>query len=927
MPRWIVSVSVAAVALAAAVTVAAWPAQAAYTTVDAQIAGASTDDPALLDARLYLPKSGGKHPAVLLAHGFGGTKDSVAQDAKDLADRGYAVLTWTARGFGRSTGHIHLDAPKYEVADASLLLDWLAQRPEVELDASGDPRVGVVGGSYGGGLALLLAGQDKRVDAIVPMITWNDLSTSLFPGGVFKQAWAGVFFTNGINGGAGFGNTLAGASATPALPSDEPAVPPVEPSVGPTPQPSSSGGTVRQRVDPTCGRWSADMCQAYLRIATTGVLDDATRALLDERSPKAYLSRITAPTLLVQGEADTLFPLSEADANARGITDAPVRVAWFTGGHDGGNGPQSDQDRVKYLMLQWLDHYVKKTGADPGTSFTYSRVTGLDAVERGRLATGYSVTAYPGLGGQTTTAVTLTGRARQIANPPHGRPAGLTSLPGVGVSAGLLGNFATDMPGQFARFSTQPLKDGAAIVGSPTVSIKVASATGDATVFVKLYDVAPNGIATLTNGLLAPLRLADLPATLDQAQPISVQLPAIVTQVDAGHRLWVVVATADQAYLGPVQPQTYLVDLGSPTLTLPAVGGEPIVTPDALWIWVLVAVVALLLIAVVTAVAVARVRAKRKDRAVVQEYAETPLHVEGLRKTYGSFVAVDRVDFTVERGQVVGLLGPNGSGKTTSLRALMGLTRATAGDVFIFGHRLAPGAPVLSRIGCLVEGPGFLPHLSGERNLRAYWRATGRPWADAYFDEALAIAGLGDAIHRRVKTYSHGMKQRLAVAQAMLGRPELLVLDEPTDGLDPPQIAEMRRVLQRYAVDGRAVLVSSHLLAEVEQTCTHAVVLHKGRVVASGRVDEIVGDTPTTTFEVSDVDLAQKALDRLPGVSGYAVDGARTLVVDLGDVPRSDAVGALVRAGVGVDRVAPRRRLEDAFLALVGESTAGSGDR
>jgi ABC-2 type transport system ATP-binding protein len=121
--------------------------------------------------------------------------------------------------------------------------------------------------------------------------------------------------------------------------------------------------------------------------------------------------------------------------------------------------------------------------------------------------------------------------------------------------------------------------------------------------------------------------------------------------------------------------------------------------------------------------------------------------------------------------------------------------------------------------------------------------------------------------------------------------------------------------------------VSSHLLAEVEQTCTHAVVLHKGRVVASGRVGEIVGDSPTTTFEVTDLDLAQKAFDRLDGVSGYAVDGPTTLVVDLGDVPRSEAVGALVRAGVGVDRVAPRRRLEDAFLALVGDSTAGSGDR
>jgi ABC-2 type transport system ATP-binding protein len=169
------------------------------------------------------------------------------------------------------------------------------------------------------------------------------------------------------------------------------------------------------------------------------------------------------------------------------------------------------------------------------------------------------------------------------------------------------------------------------------------------------------------------------------------------------------------------------------------------------------------------------------------------------------------------------------------------------------------------------------------------------------------------------------MKQRLAIAQAMLGLPELLVLDEPTDGLDPPQIAEMRRVLGRYATDGRAVLVSSHLLAEVEQTCTHVVVVHRGAVVAAGRVEEIVGDTPTTLFEVNDIDLAQRALDKLH--VPYAVESGRSLVVQLDGVPRAQAVAALVNAGVGVDRVMPRRRLEDAFLALVGESTSGSGDR
>jgi ABC-2 type transport system ATP-binding protein len=256
----------------------------------------------------------------------------------------------------------------------------------------------------------------------------------------------------------------------------------------------------------------------------------------------------------------------------------------------------------------------------------------------------------------------------------------------------------------------------------------------------------------------------------------------------------------------------------------------------------------------------------------------------------------------------------------------MGLIAPTAGDIYIFGHRLIPGAPVLSRLGALVEGPGFLPHLSGLANLRLYWRSTGRPEADARLDEALEIAGLGEAVHRRVKTYSHGMKQRLAIAQAMLGLPELLVLDEPTDGLDPPQIAEMRRVLRRYATDGRA-FVSSHLLAEVEQTCTHVVVVHKGEVVASGQVEDIVGDSPSVQFDVSDVAAASGVLNRMDGVRSVVGEHNDTLVVDIDGRPRAEVVAELVRAGIGVDRVVPRRRLEDAFLSLVGGDTKASGER
>jgi ABC-2 type transport system ATP-binding protein len=360
---------------------------------------------------------------------------------------------------------------------------------------------------------------------------------------------------------------------------------------------------------------------------------------------------------------------------------------------------------------------------------------------------------------------------------------------------------------------------------------------------------------------------------------------------------------------------------------LPTVAGQPIASPNTIWRWILAALAAVLAAGLGVAIWLGRRRQRRADRSVEAAYADVPLVVRGLRKEYADgLVAVAAVDFTARRGEVVGLLGPNGAGKTTTLRVLMGLINPTAGDILVFGHRLVPGAPVLSRLGALVEGPGFLPHLSGMANLRLFWQSTGRPTVDAHLDEALDIAGLGDAIHRRVRTYSHGMKQRLAIAQAMLGLPEVLVLDEPTDGLDPPQIAEMRRVLRRYATDGRTVLVSSHLLAEVEQTCTHVIVVHQGRVVASGPVDDVIGDSSSVQFDVSDPARAADVLRR-GGAGSVVGEGGGILVADLNGTPRAAAVAALVEAGIEVNRVVPRRRLEDVFLALVGGDTKAGGER
>jgi ABC-2 type transport system ATP-binding protein len=946
----VVTWSIVAAVVLAALVWAALPSRAAYITQARMLTVHTGPDGATavnLDTTYYEPRSASAAhpvPAVLLAHGFGGTKDSVTNQAEDLASRGYAVLTWTAEGFGASGGQIHLDSPDWEIKDGSQLINWLATRPEVDKTGSGEPRVAAVGGSYGGGFSLLLAAYDKRVDAIVPMITWNNLATAFLPSadggapsdGVFKKAWAGLFFGSTAGGGSDATTTPSDLGAGPSSAGTSSTGP--SPGAAGLPDATAPDATAPDATVPTndaaCGRFAADVCRAYLSIASTGTATPADIALLERSSPAGVLDRIKAPTLLIQGEADSLFPLSEADANARGLAagGTTVRVAWFTGGHDGGSGPQSDQDRLNNLTDQWLDHYLKGTGPTPSDAFSYSRIAGLDANTNGVVALAFDVSRYPGLGGQSTSQIAVAGPPQPAANPPNGTPAAISSLPGAG--GGGVASFArgvtTDVPGQHADFYSEPLPQSVDVVGSPRVSVKVASPTGTAVVFVKLYDVDPAGSLSLPNGLVAPVRLTGLPANIDAAQPVTVTLPAIVHRFEAGHALRLTVATSDQSYATPAAPTVYTVALGGAAsgtgIGLPSVHGVEQAGSDSPWWWALGILVAAIALGTAAIVMLARRRGRRRVLAVRADYANVPLVLHGLRKEFGSFVAVARLDLEVRPGQVLGLLGPNGAGKTTTLRVLMGLTQPTQGEIYVFGHRLVPGSPVLSRLGALVEGPGFMPHLSGRENLSLYWRSTGRPLADARMDEALDIAGLGSAIDRRVKTYSHGMRQRLAIAQAMLGLPDLLVLDEPTDGLDPPQIAEMRRVLRRYATDGRAVLVSSHLLAEVEQTCTHVAVMHKGEKVADGPVDDIVGDSPTVQLDVSDVGAAERILAGFAGVQAVESDGDG-LVVNMDGTPRSEVVAALVQAGIGVDRITPRRRLEDAFLALVGGDTKASGER
>jgi ABC-2 type transport system ATP-binding protein len=332
------------------------------------------------------------------------------------------------------------------------------------------------------------------------------------------------------------------------------------------------------------------------------------------------------------------------------------------------------------------------------------------------------------------------------------------------------------------------------------------------------------------------------------------------------------VETTDMAYQLPTSPRSYTIALPTNTLAVATIDGR-IVRTGAPWAWLVTGLAAMLIVIGGGLVVTLR---RRRRRTVDPELSQVPVDIEDLVKDYGDgYRAVDGVSFRVQRGQVVGLLGPNGAGKTTALRVLMGLIAPTSGTVRVFGERVEAGAAVLSRIGSFIEGPGLLPHLSGRDNLRLFWAATGRPPQDAEFDTALEIAGLGASVDRKVKTFSAGMKQRLAIAQAMLGLPELLVLDEPTNGLDPLQIAEMREVLHRYAATGRTVMISSHLLAEVEQTCSHVVVMHNGKLVAAGSVAEIAR-TGDTQLAVENPQLAQEVL-RAAGLDSQTVAARRSL--------------------------------------------------
>ena len=296
------------------------------------------------------------------------------------------------------------------------------------------------------------------------------------------------------------------------------------------------------------------------------------------------------------------------------------------------------------------------------------------------------------------------------------------------------------------------------------------------------------------------------------------------------------------------------------------------------------------------------------------------LSVQNINKRFGGLQALSEVGLQIAPGQIYGLIGPNGAGKTTTLRMLMGLIFPTEGSIYMDGKAVYPGSPALANLGSFVEGPGFLPHLSGRENLDLYWKSIGRS-GEKYLDEVISITKLGTALDKKVRSYSQGMRQRLAIAQAMLGMPDLLVLDEPTNGLDPAGIQEVRALLRQLANEGCTIFVSSHLLSELEMICDHLVMLREGKVIFTGKTSELLAaQQPVVVAKPEHMNDLNKLADIAKSLGHQAtvlddavhVKGEKNFAAELNK--------AAFAAGITLASLAPiQASLEETFFEMTGE--------
>lgn len=553
-------VAVAAAALAAPLVLSgpAHAEAAPYTVTPLKFTVQAGGRSCVVDADLYRPAgvdADSPAPAVLATNGFGGSKSDGSTDAigKAVAARGYVGLVYSGLGFGRSGCLITLDDPAIDGKAASGLLDFLGgtraaddgtRADYVVQDDEGDPRVGMIGGSYGGAIQLATASTDPRVDALVPLITWNDLAYALAPNntgaragvtsdtpGVFKWQWTNGFYLIGEG----------------------------QPLLNPSLDPSRFN-----RLD--CLHFAAQACETIRLLNSGRYPADRTRAMLDYArsvSPVSYLDRVKAPTLIVQGQADSLFNLNEATATyktlkAQGTT---AKMIWQSWGHSGGQVPGEldlgegnlETSYVGRRVLAWFDRYLqKKADTDTGPEFSYYR----------SWQSGYgTAAAVPALsqkmylsgdGKLVDNRSKVVRGSRQYTNwlvPTSHSESSIAPL------IGLPDPKPYDTKGTYLGWRSAPLTAPVDVVGAPKATLKVASPkaeraqnSGDASdrlvLFAKVYDVAPDGSRTLVNRLVSPVRVPDV------TRPFTVELPGIVHRYEKGHRLEFVIAASDTAYFG-----------------------------------------------------------------------------------------------------------------------------------------------------------------------------------------------------------------------------------------------------------------------------------------------------------------------------------------------------------------------------------------
>ncbi|HSV40111.1 MAG TPA: alpha/beta fold hydrolase [Nocardioidaceae bacterium] len=507
-------------------------------------------------------------PAILTTNGFGGSKDDQAPLARLAATNGYVVLSYSGLGFGGSTCKITLDDPDYDGKAGKQLIDFLAGLPAVKKDKGGDPKVGMVGGSYGGSIQFAVASVDPRLDTIVPLITWNDLSYSIGPNntdqvtgvstgtpGVIKLLWGAGF------SGLGVLNGLQNGQQDPA------------------------------RNIP-CPNFADFVCPALVTAGTTGYFQPDAVAALRHASVASYMSKIKIPTLLMQGQNDTLFNLNEAVATYKALKaqGTPVKMVWHSWGHSGGPAPGeidlgNPDPTAQYetgRIMSWFDHYLKGTNASTGPTFAYFR----DWV-------GYTGNASPAFATSnafpvgTAKSYTLSGASSLATSTPSagsntfttiaaGAPTSINPFDVLGGYAPVPAMAPTDVPGTFASWTTSVLASKVDVVGSPVVTLRInapanaltqgAGPSGQLVLFVKVLDVAPDGTASLIHGLEAPIRIPDV------SNPFKVTLPAIVHRFAAGHQIRLVISGGSNNYRGGVSANLVTITSGpGQTLALPVV--------------------------------------------------------------------------------------------------------------------------------------------------------------------------------------------------------------------------------------------------------------------------------------------------------------------------------------------------------------------